>query len=65
MAVNNPPVRAQGLRNANHAHSHNSNYDGGMYLSLESVGVRYAAGRAEHAAVESVSLSLAAGRLAC
>jgi iron(III) transport system ATP-binding protein len=34
-----------------------------MYLSLESVVVRYAGSRAEHAAVESVSLSLAAGQI--
>ena len=34
-----------------------------MYLSLESVGVRYAGGRAEHAAVEGVTLGLAAGQI--
>ncbi len=34
-----------------------------MYLSLESVVVRYAGSRAEHAAVESVSLGLAAGQI--
>jgi iron(III) transport system ATP-binding protein len=34
-----------------------------MYLSLESVGVRYAGGRAEHAAVEGVTLGLAPGQI--
>jgi iron(III) transport system ATP-binding protein len=34
-----------------------------MYLSLESVGVRYAGSRAEHAAVEGVTLGLTAGQI--
>jgi iron(III) transport system ATP-binding protein len=34
-----------------------------MFLSLESVGVRYAGGRADHAAVEGVTLSLAVGQI--
>ena len=34
-----------------------------MFLSLESVGVRYAGSRAEHAAVDGVTLGLAAGQI--
>jgi iron(III) transport system ATP-binding protein len=34
-----------------------------MFLSLESVGVRYVGSRADHAAVEGVTLSLAAGQI--
>jgi iron(III) transport system ATP-binding protein len=34
-----------------------------MFLSLESLGVRYAGARADHAAVEGVSLGLAAGQI--
>ena len=34
-----------------------------MFLSLESIGVRYAGARAEQAAVTGVSLGLAAGQI--
>jgi iron(III) transport system ATP-binding protein len=56
-------MRPQGQRNANHAHFHRSNYHVGMYLSIESVGVRYSGSRAEHAAVAGVTLGLAAGQI--